>query len=94
MSLGKGSLFGSSWVSVPLLYLALAPASGFYMGGRPPFETLKGDLVPGGGHVECLFVFSDCCLCLEGRRASTAPLEGPGNPVAGNWVDLPYLHLS
>lgn len=71
----------------------MAPASGFLMGGRPPSETLKGDLVP-GGHAECLCVFSDCGLCLASQRASTAPLEDPGNPVAGSWVDVPSpIHL-
>lgn len=57
------------------------------MRGRSPFETWKRDLVP-GGHAECPCVFSDHCLWLESRRASTAPLEDPGNPVAGSWADV------
>lgn len=60
---------GEIWTYI----LAMAPTSGFLMGGRPPSETLKGDLVP-GGHAEHLCVFSDCGLCLASQRASTAPL--------------------
>lgn len=60
------------------------------MVGKSPLETLKGNFFP-GGRAECLCVFSDYCLWLEIWRASSAPLEGPGNPVVGIWEMCPNL---